>query len=60
VAAEASQSLLDDLHKLSQTQNAAIIGQADVKPSGMVLIETELGAERILAILEGEHVPRIC
>ena len=60
VAAEAAQSLLDDLHKLSQTQNAAIIGRADVKPSGMVLIETELGAERILAILEGEHVPRIC
>ena len=60
VAAEAAQSLLDDLNKLSQTQNAAIIGQADVKPSGMVLIETELGAERILGILEGEHVPRIC
>jgi len=26
----------------------------------MVLIETELGAERILGTLEGEHVPRIC
>jgi len=26
----------------------------------MVLIETELGAERILGILEGEHIPRIC
>jgi len=26
----------------------------------MVLIETDLGAERILGTLEGEHVPRIC
>ncbi|MBP1762018.1 MAG: hydrogenase expression/formation protein HypE [Firmicutes bacterium] len=60
VAAEAAQSLLDDLRKLSQTQNAAIIGQVNTGPSGMVLIETELGAERILGILEGEHVPRIC
>jgi hydrogenase expression/formation protein HypE len=60
VAAEAAQSLLDDLHKRSQTQNAAIIGQVNTEPSGMVLIETELGAERILGILEGEHVPRIC
>lgn len=60
VAAEAAQSLVGDLHKLSQTQNAAIIGHVNIEPTGMVLIETELGAERILGILEGEHVPRIC
>jgi hydrogenase expression/formation protein HypE len=60
VAAEAAENLLADLHNLSQTQNAAIIGQVNSEPSGMVLIETELGTERILGILEGEHVPRIC
>ena len=27
---------------------------------GMVLLETELGAQRILGMLEGEHLPRIC
>lgn len=60
VAAEAAPLLLEDLHKLPQTQNAAIIGQAGTEPTGMVLIETQLGAQRILGILEGEHVPRIC
>ena len=60
VAAEAAKDLLADLRQLSQTLNAAIIGQVDVEPAGLVLIETELGAERILGILEGEHVPRIC
>ena len=60
VSTEAAPSLLEDLHKLPQTQNAAIIGQASAEPTGMVLIETQLGAQRILGILEGEHVPRIC
>lgn len=60
VSAEAADNFLPDLTKLSQTQNAAIIGQVSPDPVGMVLIETELGAERILSTLEGEHVPRIC
>jgi hydrogenase expression/formation protein HypE len=60
VASDAAQQILIDLHKLPQTQNAAIIGQVSAEPTGMVLLETELGAERILGMLEGEHVPRIC
>jgi len=60
VASDAAQEFLADLHKLLQTQNAAMIGQVSAEPAGMVLIETELGAERILGMLEGEHVPRIC
>lgn len=60
VAADAAQDLLDDLRKLSQTENAAMIGHVSREPVGMVLIETDLGAERILGTLEGEHVPRIC
>lgn len=60
VTADAAQGFLADLHKLTQTHNAAIIGQISAEPAGMVLIETELGAERILGMLEGEHVPRIC
>ena len=58
--AEKADEILAELGKLSQTQNAAIIGEVYSDPAGMVLIETELGAERILGMLEGEHVPRIC
>jgi hydrogenase expression/formation protein HypE len=60
VAAALAQSLLNDLRRLPQTQAASIIGQISAETPGMVLIETELGAQRILGILEGEHVPRIC
>lgn len=60
VSAEAADDFAADLRRLSQTQNAAVIGQVSTEPAGMVLIETELGAERILGMLEGEHVPRIC
>jgi hydrogenase expression/formation protein HypE len=60
VAPEEADHLWADLRNLSQTADAAIIGQVSPEPAGMVLIETELGSERILRILEGEHVPRIC
>ncbi|CFX28392.1 Hydrogenase expression/formation protein HypE [Syntrophomonas zehnderi OL-4] len=60
VAAEAAEDFLNDLHKMSQTENAALIGRVSPEPAGMVLVETELGAERILGVLEGEHIPRIC
>lgn len=53
-------AVLDVLRKSEEFANAAIIGEVLEKPAGMVLIETGLGAERILGILEGEHVPRIC
>lgn len=49
-----------DLRHLLRMERAAIIGAVSAEPAGMVLIETELGAERILGMLEGEHVPRIC
>ncbi|MGI6548512.1 MAG: hydrogenase expression/formation protein HypE [Syntrophomonadales bacterium] len=49
-----------DLRRLPWAEKAAIIGSVSFGPAGMVLIETELGAQRILGMLEGEHVPRIC
>ncbi len=60
VSAEASLDLMTDLKKFPLTSHAAIIGEVTSAAAGMVLIETELGARRILGMLEGEHVPRIC
>jgi len=59
-APQVSQQVLEVLHKLPVGQNAADIGKVVSQPQGMVLIKTALGTERILAALEGEHVPRIC
>jgi len=57
---ESAGDICADLRRLPQAEGAAIIGSVSSKPAGMVLIETELGAQRILGMLEGEHVPRIC
>ncbi len=41
-------------------RNAAIIGEVIEKPTGRVLLETELGAHRVLNLLANEILPRIC
>jgi len=60
VAREKALEVLADLKNLPEAQASAVIGEAMTEPAGMVLLETELGAKRILGMLEGEHLPRIC
>lgn len=57
---EKSAAVIRTLHSIPECRAAALIGELRAQPAGLVLIETELGAERILGPLEGEHVPRIC
>ena len=39
---------------------AAIIGEVTREPTGMVVMETAFGGERIVDMLVGEQLPRIC
>ena len=41
-------------------RRAAIIGDVIEAPSGMVLLETSIGGSRIIDMLPGELLPRIC
>ena len=41
-------------------RNAAVIGTVDRSAPGMVLLETAIGGSRILDMLPGEMLPRIC
>ncbi|GAA6617153.1 hydrogenase expression/formation protein HypE [Scytonema sp. NUACC26] len=41
-------------------KNACIIGEVISSPSGIVLLKTVFGAERIVDMLVGEQLPRIC
>lgn len=41
-------------------KDTAVIGHVDEGPSGMVLLETSIGGTRILDMLQGEQLPRIC
>jgi len=54
----------DDLLKLMQQQPAgkdsAIVGKVEAKPSGRVVLQTSFGGERIVDMLVGEQLPRIC
>ncbi|MDT8281362.1 MAG: hydrogenase expression/formation protein HypE [Gammaproteobacteria bacterium] len=54
-----AQSLLDSWQKLEEGKNAAIIGliDADIKH---VVMQTEIGGERLLEELEDDPLPRIC
>jgi hydrogenase expression/formation protein HypE len=41
-------------------QESCIVGEAIAAPVGMVLLETAFGAERIVDLLVGDQLPRIC
>jgi hydrogenase expression/formation protein HypE len=41
-------------------RNTAIIGEVVKEPSGMVLLDTPIGGSRIIDMLPGEMLPRIC
>lgn len=41
-------------------RNATRIGQVQEGTAGLVLLETPLGGKRVVGMLEGEHLPRIC
>lgn len=57
---EKAGQIVCQLRLLKETGGAEVIGEVVSEHPGMVLLETELGAKRILGALEGEHVPRIC
>ena len=41
-------------------RNTVIIGDVVESPTGMVLLETAIGGSRIIDMLPGEQLPRIC
>jgi hydrogenase expression/formation protein HypE len=41
-------------------KESQIIGEAIAQPPGIVLLKTAFGTERILDMLSGDQLPRIC
>jgi hydrogenase expression/formation protein HypE len=48
------------LHTDNRWKNAAVIGKVSDKQEGLVTIRNILGVERIMDMLTGEQLPRIC
>jgi hydrogenase expression/formation protein HypE len=60
VAPEATEAALDALRSAPGCEAAAEIGEVKTDPSGMVLVETAFGGRRVMDLLVGDPLPRIC
>lgn len=60
VPAGAADRLLAAMRAHPAGANAAIIGEVTEQPSGVVVLHTGFGGQRIVDMLVGEQLPRIC
>ncbi|NTW29311.1 MAG: hydrogenase expression/formation protein HypE [Coriobacteriia bacterium] len=60
VPAEQAESALAAMKASPYGEDAAIIGEVGEGPAGRVYIDTSFGAKRIMDMLVGEQLPRIC
>ncbi|BAZ31090.1 hydrogenase expression/formation protein HypE [Cylindrospermum sp. NIES-4074] len=60
VSAENANTVLSAMKSHPAGKDACIIGEVIPSPQGIVLLKTTFGAERILDMLVGDQLPRIC
>jgi hydrogenase expression/formation protein HypE len=60
VAPEAADAVLEAMQAHEYGQEAAVIGWVTEEHAGRVVLRTSLGARRIVDMLVGEQLPRIC
>jgi hydrogenase expression/formation protein HypE len=60
VKREAASEILDAMRGNPLGRDAQIIGEVVADPRGMVLLRTGIGGTRVLDMLIGEPLPRIC
>lgn len=60
VAPECAKAALDALRGTPGGEDAVVIGEVDLQPAGSVLVTTLYGGSRIVDMLVGDPLPRIC
>ena len=55
-----SQIVLERMHSLPEGQHASIIGEVVEAPQERVVLRTSFGGDRIIDMMIGEQLPRIC
>ncbi|HYM46309.1 MAG TPA: hydrogenase expression/formation protein HypE, partial [Solirubrobacteraceae bacterium] len=60
VAPEAAAGALEALRAVPGCEQAVEIGEILVEPAGMVLVDTAFGGRRVMDLLAGDPLPRIC
>jgi hydrogenase expression/formation protein HypE len=60
VAPEAADEALATLRTVPGCEGATEIGEVKTEPPGLVLVETAFGGRRVMDMLVGDPLPRIC
>jgi hydrogenase expression/formation protein HypE len=60
VKPDMAELLVDTMKKHPLGKEACVIGDVKETPSGMVLLSTSIGGTRIVEMLSGDQLPRIC
>ena len=60
VDSQAAEKVLSKMQKIEQGTRAAIIGEVVADYPGKVVMKTRFGSSRIISMLAGELLPRIC
>lgn len=60
VAPEAAEEALEALRAVPGCGEASEIGEVKTEPEGMVLVQTAFGGRRVMDLLVGDPLPRIC
>ena len=60
VAPEDAERVLEAMHRTRYGEEACVIGEVAAEPAGRVVMRTEIGGTRIVDMLSGEMLPRIC
>ncbi len=60
VAANGAEKVVDAMRRNKYGKEAAIIGEVVSEHQGRVILKTRMGASRIVDMLVGEQLPRIC
>jgi hydrogenase expression/formation protein HypE len=60
VAPDVAEAVLDAMRVHPLGSDAAIIGTVQAEPKSLVFLRTDIGGKRILDMLVGDPLPRIC
>jgi hydrogenase expression/formation protein HypE len=60
VSADAAEAVVERMKSHKYGQEACIIGEVRAEPKGIVAMQTGFGGTRIVDLLMGEQLPRIC
>ncbi len=60
VARDDAEAVLKTMRQTRYGQDAVVIGEVTQEPRGRVLMKTAIGSQRVVDMLAGEMLPRIC